>query len=148
VLGKRLARKRVRNPKAKSKSSSTAAPPPSQAAAAAAPPSMAQGGSAASWSSLPAPSISHTPTVPSVQMGSPSSINSPGDLTPMQVDTVLLYHPNSPHELHLRQAAAFRIVQNEYNGIVPPGLIRQLSTSQSSRPQTACRGRGRGHRGA
>jgi hypothetical protein len=58
----------------------------------------------------------------------------------MQVDAVLLYRPNSPHELHLRQAAAFRIVQNEYDGVVPPGLIRQLSTSQSSRLQTARRG--------
>ena len=202
VLGKWLARKRVRNPKTKSKSSSTAAPPPSQAAAASAPPSVARGGGAASWSSLPAPSTSRnlgqppgvvtllpsttppaatpmsrstsstragleslqpppaptvvmgspssssTPSVPSVQMGSPSSIDSPGDLTPMQVDAVLLYHPNPPHELHLRQAVAFRIVQNEYDGVVPPGLIRQLSTSQSSRPQTARHGRGRGHRGA
>lgn len=201
VLGKRLARKRVRNPKTKSKSSSTAAPPPSQAAAPA-PPSMARGGGEASWSSLPTPSItrnlgqppgvftplpptnppaatpmsrstsstragleslqpppvptvvmgspssSSTPSVPSVQMGSPSSIDSPGDLTPMQVDAVLLYHPNPPHELHLRQAVAFRIVQNEYDGIVPPGLVRQLSTSQSSHPQPARRGRGRGHRGA
>ena len=43
VLGKRLAQKRVRNPKAKSKSSVTAAPPPSQAVAAKAPPSMAWG---------------------------------------------------------------------------------------------------------
>jgi len=58
-------------------------------------------------------------------MGSPSSIDSPGDLMPMQVDTVLLYHPNPPHELpvHLRQASAFRIVQNEYDDVVPPGLI-------------------------
>jgi hypothetical protein len=61
VLGKRLARKCVRNPKAKSKSSSTAAPPPSQAAA---PPSMARGGSAASWSSLPAPSITRNLSQP------------------------------------------------------------------------------------
>ena len=29
-------------------------------------------------------------------MGSPSSIDSPGDLMPMQVDVVLLYHPNPP----------------------------------------------------
>jgi hypothetical protein len=64
VLGKRLARKRVRNPKAKNKSSSTAAPPPSQAAAASAPLSMARGGSAASWSSLPAPSISRNLSQP------------------------------------------------------------------------------------
>jgi len=48
VLGKRLTRKCVRNPKKKSKSSSTAAPPPSQAAAAPAPPSVAWGGGAAS----------------------------------------------------------------------------------------------------
>ena len=203
VLGKRLARKRVRNPKAKSKSSVTAAPPPSQAVAAKAPPSMAWGGGAASppfdstpnllsrnlgqppgvvtlqpSMSMPAatpmsrttsstragqesllppqaptvvmgsPSSSSTPVPPSVQMGSPSPIASAGDLTPMQVDAVLLFHPNPPRELHLRQAAAFRIVQNEYDGVVPPGLIRQLSTSQSSRPQTARRGRGRGHRGA
>jgi hypothetical protein len=40
------------------------------------------------------PSSSSTPTVPSVQMGSPSSIDSPRDLMPMQVDAVLLYHPN------------------------------------------------------
>ena len=202
VLGKRLARKRVRNPKTKSKSSSTAAPPPSKAAAPAPPRRGLQGGGEASWSSLPTPSItrnlgqppgvftplppmnlpaatpvsrstsstragleslqpppaptvvmgspssSSTPSVPSVQMGSPSSIDSPGDLTPMQVDAVLLYHPNPPHELHLRQAAAFRIVQNEYDGVVPPGLVRQLSTSQSSCPQPARRGRGRGHCGA
>ena len=197
VLGKRLARKRVRNPKAKSKSSSTAAPPPSKAVAASAPPSMAWGGG-----DLPAPSISRnfgqppgvvtlqsstsppaatpmsrttsstragleslqpppaptvvmgspspssTPVSSSVQMGSPTPIDSAGDLTPMQVDAVLLYHPNPPRELHLRQAAAFRIVQNEYDGIVPPGLVRQLSASQSSRPQTARRGRGKAHRGA
>jgi len=197
VLGKRLARKRVRNPKAKSKSSFTAAPPPSKAAAASAPPSMAWGGgdlpapstsrnfgqppgvvtlqsstpppAATSMSRTtsstragpeslqppPAPTVvmgspspSSTPVPPSVQMGSPTPIDSLGDLTPMQVDAVLLYHPNPPHELHLRQAAAFRIVHNEYGGAVPPGLIRQLSTSQSSRPQTARRGRGRAHRGA
>ena len=81
-------------------------------------------------------------------MGSPSPIASARDLTPMQVDVVLLFHPNPPCELHLRQAAAFRIVQNEYDGVVPPGLVRQLTASQSSRPQTARRGRGRGHRGA
>ena len=204
VLGKRLARKRVRNPKAKGKSTTTATPPPSKAVAAQAPPSDSWGGSgvaplpydstpslisrnlgqppgvvtllpsttppaatpmsrttsstrAGQESLLPppaptvamgSPSPSSTPYPPSVQMGSPSPIGSPGDLTPMQVDTVLLYHPNPPQELHLRQAVAFRIVQNEYDGIVPPGLVQQLSASQSSHPQTARRGRGRGHRGA
>ncbi len=56
----------------------------------------------------------------SVQMGSPSPIASAGDLTPMQVDAVLLFHPNPPCELHLWQAVAFRIVQNKYDGVVPP----------------------------
>ena len=203
VLGKRLTRKHVRNPKAKSKPSVTTAPPPSQAVAVKAPPSMAWGGGAASppFDSTPnllscnlrqspsivtlqpsmpmlaatpmsrttlstragqelllppqaptvvmgSPSSSSTPVPPLVQMRSPSPIDSAGDLTPMQVDAVLLFHPNPPRELHLRQAVAFRIVQNEYDGVVPPGLMRQLSTSQSSCPQTARHGQGRGHRGA
>ena len=192
VLGKRLARKCVRNPKAKSKSSITAAPPPSQAVAVKAPPLMAWGGGVASlpFDSTPSllsrnlrqppgvvtlqpstpplaanpmsrmtpsmragqesllppqaptvvmgsPSSSSTPIPPSVQMGSPSSIASAGDLTPMQVDAVLLFHLNPPCELHLRQAAAFRIVQNEYNSVVPPGLVRPIlpSTNRSSWPR-------------
>jgi hypothetical protein len=40
-------------------------------------------------------SSSSTPTVPSVQMGSPTSIDSPGDLTPMQVD--VSGHSGSPY---------------------------------------------------
>jgi hypothetical protein len=58
VLGKRLARKRVRYPTVKSKSTPTAAPPPSQAVAAKAPPSFGGwGGGAASPSFNPAPSL-------------------------------------------------------------------------------------------
>jgi hypothetical protein len=40
------------------------------------------------------PSSSSTPIPSSVQMGSPTPIASAGDLTPMQVDAVLLFHPN------------------------------------------------------
>ncbi len=198
VLGKRLARKRVRYPTAKSKSTPTAAPPPSKAVAASAPPSMAWGGGAASPPDFSTPSLVsrnlgqppgvvtllpstsppaatpmsrstssmragleslQPPPVPtvvmgspspsstpiSVQMGSPSRITSPGELTPMQVDALLVGYPNPPTDFGPRQLVAFRVVQQNFDSVVPTD-IAHLSVPLASRPQTARRGRGRGAR--
>jgi len=201
VLGKRLARKRVRYPTVKSKSTPTAAPPPSQAAAAKAPPLIGSwGDSTASPPFAPTPSLvsrnlgqppgvvtllpsttppaatpmsrttsstragleslqpppvptvvmgspspSSTPTVPSVQMGSPSRIQSPGELSPMQVDALLVDYPSPPTDFGPRQLVAFRVVQQNFDSVVPVHVAR-LSVPPAPGPQTARRGRGRGTR--
>ena len=71
------------------------------------------------------------------------SISSPGELTPMQVDALLLDHPNPPSNSERRQLMAFRIVQQSHNSVFPAHLIGRLSSAPIPARQTARRG-GRG----
>jgi hypothetical protein len=87
------------------------------------------------------PSPSSTPI--SVQMGSPSCIQSPGELSPMQVDALLVDYPNPPTDFGPWQLVAFHVVQQNFDSVVP-ARIAHLSVPPTPGPQTARRGRGRG----
>jgi hypothetical protein len=78
-------------------------------------------------------------------MGSPSRIQSPGDLSPMQVDALLADYPNPPTDFGLWQLVAFRVVQQNFDSVVP-AHVAHLSVPLAPQAQTARRGRGRGTR--
>ena len=138
VLGKRIARKKVRPPKMKtsSKDLSTPAPlPPIQQTLSLLPrfsSTQRQGPStepriikvptgepdassitpAAPTVVMASPSSISTPIIPSVTMGSPTSYESLGMLTPMQVNTIFAQaaYPNPPTNPQMRILAAQNLV--------------------------------------
>ena len=65
---------------------------------------------------MASPSPASTPIVPSVTMGSPTSYESPGMLTPMQVNTIFAQvgFTNPPTDLHVHALAAQSLVSSGY----------------------------------
>jgi hypothetical protein len=170
VLGKRLARKKVRPPKAKktgpSKDSPSSAPlHPTNQQSSTLPrysstqrPGPSTGsrivevptGEASESSAEPfvpavvmaSPSPTSTPTVPSVTMGSPSSSQSPDAWTPMQVNAILVQAdwPNPPADEQKRLTIARNMVAQ---GLATAPLGRgRGNTARRSHPTNVRRGRG------
>ena len=159
VLGKWIARKKFWPPKTKtsSKDSSTPAPlPPIQQTLSSLPcfsstqrqgpsteprivevpteePDMSSITPAAPTVVMASPSPISTPIVPSVTMGSPTSYESLGTLTPMQVNAIFAQaaYPNPPTDPQARILAAQNLVSSGY-ATVPSG--HGCSTAQRSRP--------------
>ena len=82
---------------------------------------------------MASPSPISTPIIPSVTMGSPTSYESPGTLTPMQVNATFaqVVYPNPPTDPQARILAAQNLVSSGY-ATVPSG--RGRSTARRSRP--------------
>ena len=92
---------------------------------------------------MASPSPISTPIVPSVTMGSPTSYESPGMLTPMQVNTIFAQaaFPNPPIDPQACILAAQNLVSSGY-ATVPSGRGHG-NTARRSRPGPPG-GRGRG----
>ena len=77
---------------------------------------------------MASPSPISTPIVPSVTMGSPTSYESPGMLTPMQVNAIFAQaaYPNPPTNPQARILAAQNLVSSGY-ATVPSGHGRNMA---------------------